>query len=329
MRNLSCYLVIVGIMSVIFVGCAPHAPHDNPLDPESHTGKSDGTLSGKILILNSITRGISGALVTIEGTTLAELTAADGSFNFPDAPSGNVTVLVAKASFKTDTLKLNLFVGGNLDTVTHLDALPQVSGPQVATSDIDQWYPGPVYTAAISATVTDPDGFLDVDTVYATIDSLAFGMNHTTGDNYQVTINADSLPDQDLQWIIGKEFNVVAVDHENGVEISSGFYATRIIESEPNPTSPTEGLIITTHFPTFDWDRASVSFAATYQLQVVSLAGGTQTPIWSQSGFSPATESFNFPDSLASGNYYWTVAVVDQFGNSCRSREAAFTVPSP
>ena len=66
--------------------------------------------------------------------------------------------------------------------------------------------PGPAYTATVSANVTDPDGFLDVDSVYVRLTPFVFGMSHITEKNYQVIINADSLPNQNLQWLVGKQF---------------------------------------------------------------------------------------------------------------------------
>lgn len=328
MRNLTGFLLRLCFSVTILSGCAPHAPHDNPIDPASPNYKTSGNLSGKVLTLGLPYTGIPGALVTIEGTNSAELTLTDGSFDFLNAPSGNITLVITKPLYLSDTIKITLPLGGKDSIQVNMDALPQLTGAQIVTSRVDQWYPGPVYTALVSASVSDPDGYLDVDSVYVQIDSLAFGMDHLTGSNYQVNINADSLPNEDLQWLIGKQLNVYAIDHENGVGESSAFYVTRIIESEPHPTSPTEGAA-TTHFPTFAWNPPGVSFDYTYRLQVVSLAGGTQTLIWSQSGFGSSTVDFDYPDSLGAGAYYWTAAVVDQFGNSSRSTEAAFTVSSP
>jgi len=327
MRNLQRALLVLYLFVSAFEGCAPDAPHDNPLDPASPNRKTDGNLSGNVLIVNSLTVGIAGALVTIEGTNLAELTAANGNFSFSDAPSGNITIVITKSTYLSDTLRINLPVGGNIDTSVHLDALPQVSNAQVVTSKVDHWYPGPVYTASISADVSDPDGSYDIGNVYAVVDSVSFGMsyNNVFG-NYQVIINADSLPDQSLQWLVGKQFNVFAIDHENGVGQSPGFYVTRIIESEPSPTSPFQDT--TLGHPKLDWNPPVVSFEYTYQLQVVSLAGGT---IWSKVGISSSILDYSYPDSLPSlpgGNYYWTVGVVDQFGNSASSKEAAFVVSS-
>ncbi len=331
MRNLIRLVLCLFVLNL--VGCAPDAPHDNPLDPGSPNRITDGNLSGKVLTLGLPYIGISGALVTIEGTNLAGMTASDGSFAFQNAPSGNTFIVITKESYLSDTLKLSLPVGGNLDTLIHLDGLPQISNSQVVTSKVDHWYPGPAYTATVSANVTDPDGFLDVDSVYVQIDSLVFGMSHITEKNYQVIINADSLPNQNLQWLVGKQFVVSAMDHEKGVGQGLGFYVSRIIESEASPKFPVGDTILATHYPVMDWDLppSGLAFEYTFQLEVVSLAGATPIPVWSsQSGFPASTTSYDFRnsgDSLGAGDYYWTVAIVDQFGNSSRSTEAAFTIP--
>jgi hypothetical protein len=324
MRNLQRALLVLCLLVSAFEGCAPDAPHNNPLDPASPNRKTDGNLSGRVLTLNSLTLGIAGALITIEGTNLAELTATDGSFNFSNAPSGNIIVVISKSSYLSDTIKANLQAGGSFDTVVHLDALPQIDTASVVTSKIDHWYISPVYTDTVTAAVTDPDGLIDIKTVYVQIGPLTFEMGHVAGNIFETVINDTSLPNQDPQWLIGKQFNVVAIDSENGTGKSMGFYVTRIIESEPSPTYPVT-QDTTTHFPKLDWNPPVVSFDYTYQLQVVSLANG---PLPSKEKISSDTLDYSYPDSLPGGYYYWTVAVVDQFGNSSCSKEASFFVPS-
>lgn len=325
MRNLSSILLILCVLIIILGGCAPDAPHDNPLDPASPNHTTNGNLSGKILALNSLTTGIAGALVTIEGTNLAELTASDGSYSFQNVPSGNIIVVISKSLYLSDTIKTNLQVGGSFDTVVHMDALPQIDVASVITSKIDHWYISPVYTDTVTVAVTDPDGLIDIKAVYVQIGSLTFGMAHVAGNIFQTIINDTSLPNQDPQWLVGKQFNVIAIDSENGTGRSEGFYVTRIIESEPIPTNPlTQDT--TTHHPTFNWNRpTAVSFDYTYRLQVVNLANG---PIWSKGEIPLDSLDYSYRDSLPGGYYYWTVSVVDQFGNSSCSKEASFIVPS-
>ncbi len=318
---------MLGILGLIISGCAPDAPHDNPLDPSSPNYNATGILTGKVLSLSPPYAGISGALVTIEQTGEARSTVSDGSFEFKTVPSGNVTLIVNKSAYLSDTLNLTVEVGKSYDEEIHIDALPQVSNAQVVTSKIDQWWPGPVYSALVTADVTDPDGIGDIDSIYVQVDSLSFPLNYSVSNkDFEATIDATQLPNQDLQWLVGKDLTVFAVDKAGGVGKSTGFYISRVIEPEAIPTAPAS-LDTTTATPVFNWNPPTVSYNYTYQLQVVSLAGGTQTVVWSVSGLSSSEVSYTYPGVLQSGTYFWTVEVVDDFGNSSRSKEASFVVP--
>ncbi len=327
MRRQTRAFLMLSMLGLIAAGCALNAPHDNPVDPSSPGYKSTGLLAGKVLSLSLPYKGIAGALVVIQQSGQAEFTSSDGSFSFQSAPSGNITLIVTKSSYLADTAGVEIEAGRTYDEEIHIDALPQVNNAQVITGKIDQWWPGPVFSAVVSSIVTDPDGIADIDSVYVEVDSLSFAMSYSITDkNFEATIDGDQLPNQDLQWLVGKKLNVFAIDKSGGRGESSGFYVTRIIEAEPEPTSPAS-LDTTTASPTFNWDPPIVSFDYTYQLQVVSLAGGTQTVVWSQSGLSSADLSFTYQGVLPSGTYFWTAAVVDGFGNSSRSKEASFVVP--
>ncbi|MFZ1080677.1 MAG: carboxypeptidase-like regulatory domain-containing protein [Candidatus Kryptoniota bacterium] len=325
MRRLNNNFFILALLVAFLDGCVPNAPHDNPIDPGSPNPKTDGALKGSVLSLGLPYSGIPNALVVIEQNGSAQYTATDGSFSFSNAPPGNITLVITKALYMNDTVRIYLPVGGNLDTLIHIDALPQINNAQVVTSKIDQWLPGVVYSAVVSASITDLDGFQDVDTVYVRVDSLTFGMNYIGGNNYQVNINADSLPNQDIQWLVGKQFIIFAIDHENGTGQSAGFYVTRIIEAEANPTSPIS-LDATTSYPQFNWSPPTVSFDYNYQLQIYQVNSGTQTPVGSPISISSDSISYNDPDSLAVGQYSWTLTIIDNFDNSSTAKEQSFEV---
>ncbi len=329
MRSLIGVVLLVCGLSLIQAGCAPDAPHDNPLDPSSPNYTNGGRVTGRILGMSLPYNGVSNALVTILQNGSAQLTTSDGSFSFADAPSGQIKLTIAKSGYLTDTLAIDLSVGSNVDTTVHLDALPQITGEEVVTSKIDQWWPGPVYSATVTANVTDPDGQVDImdSTVQVRVDSLSFTMDRITGSTYQVVIDDSQLPNQDLQWLVGKELTVIARDHEDAVGSSSPFFVSRIIEPEAMPTSPV-GLQITTPSPVLEWNPPSVTYNYTYELQVVHIdtSTGIQTLVWSESGIISPGGTFSYPGTLSSGTYYWTVAIIDDYGNSSRSKEASFKV---
>ncbi len=321
-------LILCGL-ALTYVGCAPDAPHDNPLDPMSPNYKNSGGLTGRVLTISLPYGGVPNVLVTIEQNGSSQLTGADGSFDFPDAPSGSITLVVAKPAFLADTVYLNLPVGGNIDTLLHIDALPQIADAKVVTTKIDQWWPGPVYSASVSANVTDPDGMGDLvdSTVRVQVDSLSFKMNYSgsTG-SYGVIINASQLPGQDLQWLVGKQFFISATDRENATASTDAFYVSRIVESEPVPSSP-KNLDTTSAYPTFEWNPPPVSYGYTYFLQVYQINAGTPTQMGPSISLPFDSLSYRYPDSLVAGQYFWTIGMVDDYGNSARSTEASFLVP--
>ncbi len=328
MRSLRSTLFILSCLAVVFSNCAPDAPHDNSLDPASPNHKTAWGLAGRVLSLSLPYSGVPAALVLVQQTNTAELTASDGSFSFPNVPAGNITLIISKASYLIDTLRLTIPVGGISDTSIQIDALPQISNVQVVTSKVDHWYPGPDYSALVSATVNDPDGIDDIDfnSVHVRVDSLSFAMNYSIMTrSWQVSIDATQLPNQDLQWLTGKQMNVYATDREGGVGTSVSFYVSREIEAEPVPTSPT-GLDTTTSYPVLNWDPPKVSFDYTYQIQVFNIGGASPALVGSPISLSSDYVSLSYPDSLPNGTYYWTAAIIDGFGNSSRSTEASFVV---
>lgn len=328
MRSLVGVVLLLCSLMLIQTGCAPDAPHGNSLDPLSPNYRNSGNLTGKVLTLSVPYSGISGALVTIEQDRSAEMTASDGSFSFADAPSGSLTVTISKTSFMSDTVNLSLPVGGSYSATVHLDALPQITNANVVTAMIYQLWPGAVYSATVTANVTDPDGIGDIvdSTVRVQIDSLSFKMDYSgeTG-LYEATINTSQLPDQNFQWLVGRQFYVSARDQENGSAREGPFYVTRIISVEPVPTSPTSQDTTTAH-PTFEWNPPNVSYGYTYSLQIFLINAGVPTQIGTPVTLVSDSVSYSYPDSLGPGNYFWTVGITDRFGNSARSEGASFVV---
>jgi len=332
MRSLKSTLLISGYLIVVMSGCAPDASHDNPLDPSSPNYNSNGDLSGRVLTVGLPYSGVAGALVLIEQTGAAQTTASDGTFSFSTTPSGSLTLVISKGAYLSDTVRVSVPVGGKDSIDVYMDALPQISNTAVITTKIDQWWPGPVYSATVSATVVDRDGSADIDSVYAQVvysqvDTLTFGMSLPDKSNIsRVSIDASLLPNQDLQGLIGKEIDVFAIDKSNGIGRSAPAYVTRLIEEEPTPTVKSTPDTLTS-MPTFEWDPPSVSFSYTYQLQVFVIKGGIPQFVWSQSGVSSSNVSYQYNGTpLDSATYFWTAAIVDQFGNSSRSKEAPFVV---
>ncbi len=320
------WIPILALVLSFYSGCSLDAPHDNPLDPLSPKFENAGTIQGRVLSLGS--SGIANAVVSFTTSGIAAITDNNGNFSAEHVSAGTMLITVTKDGFLPDSISLQLAAGQTTSLEIHLDALPQISGQQIITKKTDQWWPGPTYSAVVTANITDPDGQTDFDTAFVTVDSLQFGMTYSNSDkNFQTTILADSLPTGNLQWLIGKTLTVFAKDKERALTQGNDFYVSRIIEATAIPTSPTTQDTVRDSLY-FQWNPPSLTFPYTFTINLYMLNSGT--PLWTESNIVPAPPfAFTFPGftTLQPGSYYWTVAVIDEFGNSARSKEASFIVP--
>jgi len=306
--------------------CVPDAPHDNPLDPDSPAFTNSGEVAGRVTSFYEPYIGIPGALVQVGPYGIAAWTKAGGAFSVAGIPSGNVSIIVSGAGYLSDTVEASVSAGRTVNVDVHLDALPVVSSCKVVTRKIDQWWPGPVYSALVSGLVTDPDGPGDLAAVTLQVDTARFAMTYVIESQaYQVTVNASALPQGNLEWLVGKTFSVVARDKPGGTTMGKGFQITRIIQDAPVPIFPT-ALDTATASPEFIWVRPSLPFSYTYKLELFRLDLGLPSLIWSISNLSAAVTQYRYPDRLSAGLFFWTISVVDEFGNLSRSKEASFLV---
>jgi hypothetical protein len=307
-------------------GCVPDASHDNPLDPESAAFTNSGMLTGKVLSFYQPYGGISGALVTFQPPGTATWTNSTGAFSIAGIPSGKVSLIASRAGYLTDTVEAEVSVGREVRVDIHLDALPVVGACQVITRKIDQWWPRPVYSAIVSSSVTDPDGLGDVVGAMLQVDTLKLGMTYQPeSQTYQVTVNASALPQGSLEWLIGKPLTIIARDKLGASATGDAFSVTRIIQDAPLPTSPT-ALDTAAASPALNWLQPSLPFSYTYKLELFRLDQGLPTQIWSVSNLPPLLVTYQYPDRLTAGLYFWTISVVDEYGNLSRSKEASFIV---
>jgi hypothetical protein len=329
MKSWKTYIVpLIAVLSFLG-GCFPDAPHDNPLDPSSRAFSDAGTLTGKVLSFYEPFGGISGALVTIQSTGSSTLTSSTGAFSISEVPTGKDTLIVSRSGYLSDTLVAQVSAAQATNVTVHLDAMPVVGSCQVMTRKIDQWWPHAVYSALVNASVADPDGAGDVAGVTLAVDTFRFAMTYVPNlQIYQVTLNASVLPQGSLEWLVGKSLSAISRDKVGATMTGKPFSVTRIIQDAPVPQFPTALDTITTS-PMLSWTPPSLQFPYTYKLEMYRLDQGLPSLIWSLSNLSSSATSYQYPDSLTIGLYYWTISVVDEFGNLSRSKEASFYVVGP
>ncbi len=314
---------------LILAGCVPDAPRENPLDPNSPNFRNSGTVSGRVLTYYEPFLGIAGASVTLPSKGITITTNSAGSFFFENVDAGGLTLIVSKSGYATDTVRTTLMPGGTATVQSRLNALPVISQAQIITRKIDQWWPGPVYSAVVTANVTDPDGAGDISLVTVAVDTLRLAMSFFTDPpRYQVTISGSSLPGRNIEWLVGKPIQVLAQDKPKGFSRSAPFYVLRIIQQTVVPTYPT-ALDTASASPEFQWARPDITFPYSYRIELYRQEEGVPTLIWNREGLAATLTRFQYPETLPPALYFWTIFVIDEYGNLSRSKEASFIVVDP
>ena len=311
---------------LLMSGCIPDASHDNPVDPDSKAFSNSGTLSGNVLSFYQPYLGISGALVTIQPSGIAGWTNSAGVFSIRGIPPGNARIIASHAGYLTDSLDTKTTVGGDAKVDIHLDAIPVVGVCQAVTRKIDQWWPHAVYSASITGTVTDPDGLGDVVGATLQVDTMRIALTYAPSQQvFQATVDAASLPQGNLEWLVGKSLSITARDRIGAIAVGKPFSVTRIIQDAPIPLSPT-ALDTASASPQLFWAQPTLLFPYSYRLELFRLDQGVPSLLWSLSNLSPSLSGYHYTDVLTTGTFFWTISVVDEFGNLSRSKEASFVV---
>jgi hypothetical protein len=320
----------IGLLFLL-VGCAD-APRDNPLDPLSPGYVSpEGSLTGTVLVKNQGTP-VSSARVQIPSSGIFVLSDSSGKFTFPRLSPGQITVVCTKDNFSPDSQRVTLS-GGPTSVTFSLNGAPVVLSQTILTRKIDQYYPSPQYYVDVSADLSDPNGITDLDSVYFCAGSLWFPMTYVPSSRmFETRVFKYDLPTNTIQWLVGKPLTIVSMDRLRAVNTGEPFYVLRVIETPPTPVSPSSVHNDTTDgTPLFTWQAPVVSFTYTNTVTVSRVDQGTQTVVWEAAGLTPLSETYQYPQTgtpppLTTGNYVWAVTLVDEFGNSCRSKESSFAV---
>ena len=317
---------------LLLAGCIGEAPRDNPLDPLSTMYSGNIALKGRVLLANQ-TAGVSGANVSSLEDGVGVLTDSSGYFSFLRLSLGAQTIVCAKNSCVADTQRIVLRADEPQQLSFALNGLPGIPFTRILTRKIDQYFPSPQYFVDIAATVTDPNGVSDLDTsVWFSVDTLLYPMTYSiTTKNFEVTLYKYDFPTNTIDWLVGKSLKIIATDIHGASGLSAPFAVTRIIENEAIPTYPSSLNNDTTRADSlvFRWNPPDVTFNYSYSIVLSRVDAGTRTVVWTLTGLSSFFQEVSYPTSapaLLSGNYVWTIAVVDDFGNYARSKESSFVI---
>ncbi|TET44459.1 carboxypeptidase regulatory-like domain-containing protein [candidate division TA06 bacterium] len=307
---------------LLFFICSCRAERFNPLDPESPRFKDEWVVAGTVRDWNS--GYIEGVRIELKPGLMSGVTDGTGEYEIKKVPRGSYTAVASKEFCSAETIQVEVVPGSPTIVDFKLDRLPVFSQIRATTHD-DSISTGNDLYAIFSAKVLDPDGWVLSDSVFLSLDtSMVWPMRDLGSDSFGLTLPDDSLPGNNLEYLIGRDLVLLATDNAGRRSISDSFGITRIIYDIPVALSP---IIYAPQNPvTFKWSGIDVEFEFTYTLTVEQI-NPPENKIWVVEGISSNSTNYPLKDTLTlGGTFLWCMKALDSFDNSSRSRFELFTV---
>ncbi len=318
----------LAVALLTLANCVPEAPHSNPLDPDISSGSSGVEFRGQIRQKNAPFLPLDNCLITLSPGDKYTYSDDLGMFSFTGLTGAEYRLIISRENFCSDTFSVDTDTVSAAAAVFHLNGKPQLIRFSLTSRFINQWYPDPFYQVDAGIRIADPDGMEDICGVTLHIPALEMNDSLTATavpDSFSLHFRESDMPDSNIFQLIGKEV-YIRIEDKSGAAVDSGpFYLHRIIDESPRAESPAD-LATVGPQPLFTWQAYTAQFPFTYELSIFYINAGIPFLVYSRTGISAAQQQFRYPDSLQSGQFYWTIAVRDDLGNLSRSREATFLV---
>ena len=319
-----------GICLLLQLSCLNDAERKNPLDPKSEDFKNESNISGRVLTYYLPFSTLSGVEIELDPGAFVSKAGTEGDFLIRNVPPGRYTISARKEGFAVDSDTITVRLGETTFIELNLDALPIIQSVSINSCHISRNFPqNDLFFLEVAATVADPDGVGDIDFVEIEIPEINYldtlDVTQTPG-AFMKIIPESQLSVGNFLDILGRQIFLNALDRPGFKSSSQPESLARIIEKTPLTNSPNQGETLNDATPLLEWLSTDLLFDFKYRVEVVRVDFGLNTPVWSQPDIDKTNTSIAVSDSLVPGVYFWTVSVVDRFGNWSRSKEAPFRI---
>ncbi len=324
------YLKLLLPSAAVLWSCFDNVPHENPLDPQSPAFVSTGILRGQVTTFYQPYRGIRGVTLELAPGNMNTLSDTTGAFTLRNVPEGEYTLYARHKSFASDSVRITVERENSARLAFQLDALPKITSVTGRTLHVNNLPPEEnVDFALFEARVEDPDGRADIAKVWMQIEdnTRADTLRETSQAGlYDVKLFGSDFPNGSLHGILGRRLKFMAIDRLGKQSSVEELILFRIIDPPPEILSPKDRAPADSTRPKLTWNPLPLSFAFTYQVRVERIVGGIPTPVWERTAIPDSQAFIRVDRVLARGEHRWTIAVVDEFGNTSTSTPAAFVV---
>ncbi|MFC2134144.1 hypothetical protein ACFLTH_05960 [Bacteroidota bacterium] len=319
------YKIFFFILVLILINSCD-APHDNLLDP-SNPDNTIHIITGTVQTASIPFRPIEGVNITVKDENQVAQTDTEGIFQIELYDNSDVTLYYEKSDFHFDS---TIIMWGGIKSISiekHLNAKPKLDS--VAFYSVVEFrYPDTRTTSLTIKTKISDAELDDVDKVF--VENSFYNLSPQLSYNfdeacYALTLTAADLSTNNIEGVIGKEFNIIV---QNAIEekfIVGTTNIKRIINQQPEFISPANNIDTITVGPTLRWRRFDSGYHFTYTLEIYTNEIWPQL-VWEEENITSSEIEFFVEDTLPSGEYFWVIWCIDEFQNRARSKPASFQI---
>ncbi len=325
------YITLI-LLGFVIIAC--DAPRNNPYDPEAGNyqgpGYQAGTIAGTVADLGN--NPISGVLVLATPVYSGGITDSVGNYLIENIEPGDYNLICAPDGFLADTQSVTVSADQQSIIDFQLNALPVIYTYRLTSHFIHTGgSPPQYYEIHAQSFLSDPDGINDIDSVLIKTEeedlyfTMSFNPDSTSSDSlfYFIHLNENSLPGQSIDTVKWNHFYVEVVDKSGCRKTSSSLTLTRIFDDYVITGYPSNGQTVQDPTLLLTWDPFGEQFFFTYTTSI--FISNNDQLVWQQTGI-PSTVDTLETDFYEPGDYYWRIAVLDEYGNSSISNKSLFTI---
>ncbi len=324
------FTILLTITFLLQLSCLGDAERNNPLDSKSSKFSGDGKISGTTSALSGPV-ALSGVEVELEPGPFFAVSDAAGHFVFESIPAGGYAIVAAKTGYADSQDSVQVELDAVTQILLRLDALPVIDSVAVSSRHIARNFPAdPLVLLEVVARVDDLDGFGDLALVEVQIPALNY--SETLAETSERGIFQKILPQSEWPYgvfdnVIGLRIFVRAFDRAGALTVSQPHHLSRIISQATEVLAPQGGALFDVANEVLTWRALELPFDFSFEVEVSRFFQlGLETVVWTKSGIDKAETSLAIATDLSDGIYFWTISVVDAFGNRSRSLGASFQI---
>lgn len=200
--------------------------------------------------------------------------------------------------------------------------IPDLTGRAISRH-ISQTDFSDIYSVRVELTGADAVLLDSAAVIYDGRTAVPLGLSGTT---WATGFSAGYIGDTKLASVFGVPFLFHAYAGIQEYEYGPA-YVWRVIETVPTIVAPYADDTVSVQ-PILEWDPYSAGFPFVFMAEIVRSEANIDSTIWTLSDVPSSALSAQPSITLRNGTHYWTITVVDSFGNTARSKKGWFYVDS-